>query len=317
MGVGVPPPPDESPQVMLSNYFFLILSIAILVGFGFRAFHHGGVSMLWGVIGAVSGLVGGFLLYRTVLGDLEMTKAPKLALAFLGGLFIYLIVRALVKALLDNLFEPDGALQWFSDGYGGALLSLIPSLLTIAVIAGGLRIGGTLSELRRYEFLATPNRHVATGRYPDQPLATGWRNGMEDLPMISTTLDSFGLFGKPAERQLVGLLIITKKPALKSHLEENLESKPIFESEAFQSLVENEEVQALNQAGDRLALLQDAEVQTAAADAELGPRLEELELSRLVDAFLLSPEWQAVVESYRRDSRDRDREPEPSPDPQP
>lgn len=283
---------------MLPDYLFLVVSLAIVIGFAVRAWNYGVVNAVWGVIGACGGLIGGFVVYRLVLADLEFGLPAKLALAFVAGLLVYFVVRGLVKWFLESLFEPNGALQFFVDGIGGVMLSLIPSLLTVAIIAGGLRIGGTLTELRRYEYLATPNRYLKASQYPEKPLATRWRDGMEAIPGFQQGIDGAGLLAPLPDRNLVGLLIVTKKPALKKHLEENLESQPIFEDELFIALLENESVKALNEAGNRVGLLQHSEVAAAVANPELRSRLEELELSRLVDDYLLSPEWQGIVESY-------------------
>ncbi len=289
---------------MYSEHLFLILAVALVVGLAVHAWRNGVVGMLWGLFGALAGIGGGVLLYQVAIGGLALGFGVKLGIAFVAGLIIYLVVRTVSKSVLLNLFEPDGALHFLSDGFGGMILSLFPSLLTVAILALGMRVGGTLLELRRFELLATPDRDFLARHYPERPLVPRWRDGLETLPGVRDGLDLVEPLGRVPERNLVGLLIVTKKPPLLRHLAENPESKPIFEHPAFEKLRANEDVQALNQKGERLPLLRHPEVRAAALDPTLRPLLEDLDLPRLVDGYLLSPEWQSLLEGYQRDPGD-------------
>lgn len=289
---------------MYTEHLFLVIAVVFVLWFAVHAWKNGVVGMLWGFVGALSGIVGGILLYRMVIAGLALSFGVKLSIAFVAGLIIYLIVRTIAKSMLLDLFAPDGALSFLADGFGGMLVSLVPSLITVAILAMGLRVGGTLLELRRYDALATPNHDFLAKNYPKQPLIPQWRDGLESLPGARDGLDLIEPTGRVADRNLAGLLIVSKKPPLLRHLSENPESKPIFETPAFQRLLASEEVQAINAKGDRLALLRHPEVRAAALDPTLRPLLRNLELSRLVDGFLLSPEWQKLLEGYQRDPQD-------------
>lgn len=290
---------------MYAEHVFILFAILLIAGLGIHAWKNGVVGMLWGIIGAVGGILGGVALYHLLIAGLGLGFGVKLALAFLGGLVIYLVVRAVAKALLMSLFEPDGPLSFFADGFGGFLVSLVPSLLTVAVLTAGLRIGGTLVDLRRFELFSTPGRDFLAKHYPNRPLAARWRDGVEELPYVRDGLDIVEPIGRPAERNLVGLLILCKKPGIKRHFAEDPVTQPIFESSAFQDLLANEEIQDLNQKGERLALLRHPEVRSAALDKSLRPYLLDLELAKRVDEFLLSPGWQKLLESYQRDPEDK------------
>jgi len=289
---------------MYAEHFFLLLSAALVFAFAAQAWRNGVVGMLWGVIGALGGIVGGALLYRFAIAGLTLGLGVKLTIAFIAGLIIYLIVRSVAKSVLISLFEPDGPLRWFADGFGGALVSLAPSRLTVVILAGGLRIGGTLVDLRRLELLVSPGREFLAKSYPPRPLAAQWRDGVESLPGVSEGLDLVEPLGRIHERNLVGLLIASKKAPLLRHLAEDPESRPIVESAVFQALLANESVKELNAQGDRLGLLRHPDIRAAALDPDLRPKLAGLELLRLVDEFMLSPAWQQLLEGYQRDRED-------------
>lgn len=289
---------------MHAEHLIPLLSLALVALFAAQAWRNGVVGMLWGVAGALGGLAGGALAYSLAIGRLPVGLGLKLGLAFAAGLVVYLLVRAAAKSLLMSLFEPEGPLRFLADGFGGALVSLVPSLLTLTILALGIRIGGTLSELRRMELLVTPGREFPVNRYPARPLAATWRDGLDALPAARAFLDGIEPLGRKPESALAGLLIASKKGPLKRHLAENPESRPVFEAPAFQALAENPAIQELNAAGDRLALLQHPELRQAANDPDLRPKLEDLEWVRLVDAFLLSPEWQQLLEGYERSRED-------------
>ncbi len=295
---------------MYAEHFFVLVALILVVSLGVQAWKNGVVGMLWGIIGVAGGILGGAAIYHLFIGGLALSFGVKLALAALAGLVIYLIVRALAKAMLMGLFQPDSPLSFFADGFGGMLVSLIPSLLTVAVLAAGMRIGGTLSDLRRFELFATQGREFLAKDHPPRPLAAQWRDGLESLPRVRDGIDVVEPFGRPAERNLVGLLTLSKKPALAKYLAEEPATRPVIESPPFQSLLANEAIRALNAKGDRLALLRHPDLRAAALDPAIRPTLTEMELARLIDGYLLSPEWQTIVESYQRDPEDTRKAPE-------
>lgn len=289
---------------MYAEHFFLIFAVVLVVGLGIHAWKNGVVGMLWGLVGAVGGIAGGMALYYFLIAGLGIGFGAKLALAFLGGMIIYLIVRFTAKALLMSLFEPEGPLSFFADGFGGFLVSLVPSVLTVTLLSMGLRIGGTLTDLRRFELFSTPGRDFLAKNYPEQPLAAQWRDGIESLPFVRDGLDIVEPIGRPAERNLVGLLVLSKKPGIKRHFADNPVTKPIYDSSAFQNLLVDEEIQKLNEKGDRLALLQHSKIRKAALDLSLRPHLIDLDLAQRTDDFLLSPSWQELLKSYERSPED-------------
>ena len=288
---------------MHPEHGFLLLFLAI-AGFLFvRAYHEGVESMLWSSAGLVAGLIGGFIFYRMLPGllpDWEAGFRTRLFLTVLVALIPYLVVRFVAKRTLTAWFAPEGFLGGFSDGLRGGLLSLVPTVLTIVIMVFCIRIGGTWSDLRRYEKVSIPGVDYLERDYPRRPMLAKWRDGVERLPFV---VDGFGAVdgvNRIPERNLVGLLITTKKEELYNHLSMNPESKLVFETGSFLRLLQDPEVKQLNIDRQHFALLKHVAVQATARDPAIREKLRELELHRLVDEFMLSPERQSILESYER-----------------
>jgi len=288
---------------MHPEHGFLLLFLAI-AGFLFvRAYHEGVESMLWSSAAVVAGLIGGGIFYRLLPGllpDWEAGFRTRVLLTFLVALIPYLVVRFVAKRTLTAWFEPKGIFGGFSDGLWGGLLSLVPALLTIVILIFCIRIGGTWADLRRYEKVSIPGADLLERDYPRRPLLAKWRDGVEQLPFVVSGFGVVDRVNRIPERNLVGLLITTKKEELYEHLSEDPESKLVFETLSFLRLLQDPEVKQLNVDRQHFALLKHVAVRATARDPAIREKLRELELHRLVDEFMLSPDRQSILESYQR-----------------
>jgi hypothetical protein len=286
-------------------YYFLLISAGLAVGYAVHAWKNGVVGMLWGITGIVAGLVAGWAVYRFVVSPLALDLSIQLAVAFFGGFVVYLVARGIAKAILCRLFEADSPLQRLADGFPAAVLSLGPSLISILILATGIRVAGTLVELRRYEYLATPGANLTAKSYPKRPAVAEWRDGIESLPGVGGVLDVIDPQSRPPLRNLVGLLILSKKPDLFRHLTEETDARTILTSKAFQRLVTNPDVVEMNTKGERIRMLSHPATRLFFVEFESISAVSALKLHRLVDEFLLSPEHQSIIESLRRSPEDR------------
>lgn len=288
---------------MYPEHGFLLLFLATAIFLFVRAFNHGVVGMLWAVTGVSAGVIGGWVFYLMIpdlLPDWKGSFRSQLMVSAVVGLIPYLIVRFVAKAFFKWVFNPDGPLSFLADGFGGGILSLIPSLVVAIVLTVGARIGGTWADLRRFEKLSVSGVDYEELNYPGRPVLAMWRDGVERLPMVLDVFDPVDPIDRVPERNLVGLLITSKKEELFEHLTADPESGPLIESDSFEALLADPEITQLNQAMMHFELLQHEEIRTAAADPVIRAQLEELELHRLVDEFLLSPQRQALLKSLER-----------------
>lgn len=288
---------------MHPEHGFLLLFLAIAVFLFVRAHNEGVEPMLWSSAGVAAGLIGGWIFYGMLPGllpDWEAGFRTRLFLTALVALIPYLVVRYAAKRVLEPAFAPQGIFGGFADGIWGGLLSLIPTLLTIVVLIACLRVGGTWADLRRYEKVSIPEVDLLEKDYPKRPVLARWRDGVERLPFVVSGFGVFDPVNRIPERNLVGLLVTTKKEVLYRHLSEDPESKLVFETDSFLELLEDPEVKQLNLDRQHFTLLKHVAVQATASDPAIREKLEELELHRLVDEFMLSPERQSILESYEK-----------------
>ena len=284
-----------------------LLPIILVVFLAARAWTHGVLKMFWAIIGLALGLAAGFFFFQNA-NALISRLMPGQELGFnaiVGGsiviaLIAYLVFRQLSKAILKTIFNPEGVLGGWTDGFRGSILSLVPSVITVLVLGLTLRMGGTLMELRAAEKNCHPDIDYSKNVYPGWSVVTDWRDAAERLPY---TLDIYHLIdpiSRPAERQLVLLLIASKKGELFAHLEKHDETSQIIADPIFQTLMEDAEVAKLLEARNHVALVRHPLVVTAASNNVLAERISDIKLRPIIDDFMLSEDRQKLLQSYKR-----------------
>ncbi|MCB1233999.1 MAG: hypothetical protein KDM91_02900 [Verrucomicrobiae bacterium] len=289
---------------MFAEHGFLLFFFVITVSLFVRAWNSGVVSILWGISGIAAGLAVGYLSYEAIIVNLPFPRGAKFAIAFVAGLLCYVVVRQIAKGVFKWLFDAEGPLRFFSDGFGGGLVSLAPSLVTILIMTWCIRLGGTMMELRHLEDVSRVEVNYLSHQYPRTPLSAQWRDGLERVPMVREVFGFLDVYSRVRERNLVGLLIASKKPELFAYLQSDPESRPVAASVRLAELLASPELDELNKKRDHIALLRHPDVRAAALDPGIGPLLDTLELRPLVDGFMLSPARQEVVKGYQRPRED-------------
>lgn len=222
-------------------------------------------------------------------------------LSALVGLVPYLIVRFAAKAILERTFDPEGIFGSFADGVPGGILSLFPALVTIAILIFCTRVAGTWAEFRRFEKVSIDGVDFLEGRYPQRPMLAEWRDGVEQLPLVVPVFGIVDKINRLPERNVVGLLITSKKEVLLDYLTNDPESALVMGSDSFAELLSDREIDQWNADRQHFTLLRHTAVRAAALDPVIRKNLEELELHRMVDEFMLSPERQGMLESLERE----------------
>jgi hypothetical protein len=284
-----------------------LLPVILVIFLAARAWTHGVLKMFWAIIGLGLGAAVGFFFFQNANALLSRVL-PGRELGFnavVGGsiaiaLISYLVFRQLSKAILQKIFNPEGILSGWSEGFRGSLLSLIPSVITVLVVGLALRMGGTLMELRAAERNCHPDMDYLKNVYPGWSVVTDWRNAAERLPYVLDIYHPIDPISRPAERQLVLLLITTKKKALFTHLEQHDETSQIIAGPIFQALMKDPTVVKLLEERNHTALLRHPEVVTAASNNVLAQRISAIDLPPIIDAFMLSEERQKLLQSYKR-----------------
>ncbi len=284
----------------------IILAAIFVVFIAARAWTHGVLKMLWAIIGLSLGTAAGVfffqhsnaLLSRWMPGK-ELGLNANIIGSAITALVGYLVFRQLSKAILQKLFNPEGPLSGWAQGFRGAIISLVPSLITVAVVGLCLRMGGTLFELRRAELICAPDSAFVAEQYPEWPQTTQWRDTMESIPYVLDLYSVVDPVSRKTERTLVLLLIASKNSGLKDHLQQNNSTLPIVNGALFQALVSDPEVAALLAVQKHVALLRHPQIVAASSNHVIADLARTLDVHSVIDGYMLSKSRQQMLRNVK------------------
>ena len=281
---------------------FVILFASLVLLFARQAWHDGVLAQCWGILGLVGGLGAGYLFFHYSAGVLERFAPnryalllPKVLVSSVIGLVVYFLVRGIAKYLFTKWL--DSSLTDWSDGWRGAILSLVPSVITILFIVTGMRVGGTLLEFRHLENICRPKIDFPAHKYPRWPVWAAWRDSLEVIPVLPTLLGPIDSISRVPERRIVCLLVASKKPELFKYLQSDPLTATILNSSGLMEALGSDEVAALLENYQHVALIKHPLIHQAARDPSATKALGDLELRRLIDGFMLSPERQERIKN--------------------
>lgn len=284
-----------------------LLALVFVIFLAARAWTHGVLKMFWAIIGLALGVAGGFFFFQQanallsrLLPGHELGFNALIGCSVVVALICYLVFRQLSKAILQTLFNSEGLLSGWAEGFRGSLLSLVPSVLTVLVIGLALRMGGTLMELRAAERNCHADIDYLKNAYPGWSVVTDWRDAVERLPYALDIYYPIDPISRPAERQLVLLLIASKKEELFAYLEQQQELAPIIAAPPFQGLLENPDIGKLLAERNHVALLRHPEIVSVASNNVLANRISSIKIPAMIDEFMLSEQRQQLLQSYKR-----------------
>lgn len=278
---------DYAPVLIAT--LFVVMAFLIAMHQGVVVMLNSGISLAVALAVLLVGVEWGPALARQYF-DIELSW--KFLLGVCGGLalFVFLVTRLILSFVLRALFNRDGFLHPLSDGIGGGVISLGPSLLTALVFFLCVRLAGTVLELNHIDSLARPGISAMGGGIPPYPLSTRWRDALDSLPFMGDALDAIDPFSPRAERNAAALALSTKGAALDAYLKREPETGPLAELPDWQLLLSDPGVAKANAGLDRLALLMSPAVASAAGNPATRSRLQRLVLRPTVTRFVKSLE---------------------------
>jgi len=284
------------------TFLFALLFFLLILVFARQAWYNGVLTQYWGILGLAGGLGAGYLFFQhsaTILEHLAPDRylplIPNIIASGGVGLVVYFIVRTITKSILSSLFNPEGPLSGWTDGLRGAILSLIPSIITVLILVSGIRLGGTLMELRHLEYICRSEVDFSARGYPRWSAWAKWRDSVEGIPTLTTLLKPVDPVSRIPERRIVCLLVASEKPELLEFLQSNSQTAPILNSTPMQEAMTSERIALLLDNFQHVALIMHPLIRKAAHDPEATAALNNLNLQQLIDGFMLSPERQERI----------------------
>jgi len=197
------------------------------------------------------------------------------------------------------MFGEGSFLHGWTDGLRGAILSLLPSLVTVAILVSGIRVGGTLLELRHLENICRDEANFTTAEYPRWPVWAKWRDSVEGIPTLTTWLKPVDPVSRIPERRVVCLLVASEKPELLEFLRADPATAPIFNSTVLQDAMASDHIAALLGNFQHVTLILHPLIHDVALDPAAAEALDRLNLQALVDGFMLAPERQEQIKQIK------------------
>lgn len=288
------------------TFLFALLFVLLILVFARQAWHNGVLTQYWGILGLAGGIGAGYLFFQysaTLLErfapDYYLPLVPNIIASGVVGVIIYFIVRGVAKSILSSLFGEGSLLHGWTDGLRGAILSLIPSLVTVAILVSGIRVGGTLLELRHLEYICRGDVDFTAAEYPRWPVWTKWRDSVEGIPTLTTWLKPVDPVSRLRERRAVCLLVASEKPELLEFLQSDPATEPIFNSTALQDAMASDRIAALLGNFQHVTLIMHPLIHEIALDPEAAEALDKLDLQALIDGFMLAPERQQQIKQIK------------------
>lgn len=228
-------------------------------------------------------------LAKTLL-DIELTWKVSAGVPAGPAFLVYVISRVIFSLVFKSVFNPDGWFHWAVDGIPGGILSLFPSAVVLFFLFNCIRVAGTVQELNYIDSLSRDGISEMGGRIPPYPLSSTWRNGIESVPFVAPALDLIDPFSHRGNRNAAALVLVSTSNFLKPYLLTRPETAVLVEMPLWEQLSTQPGVAKAVQKLDRLALVIEPAVQSAAADPVISGELHRLVLRPAVDAFVSSIE---------------------------
>ena len=273
--------------------FFALLLVVVVFAF----------SMNRGVIGYLSSgvalgsglLVFGLLLSslpelaRTVL-DIDLAWKKSVCISAGIALVAFVIVRVAGGMIFKKLLGRDSWLHGLSDGIGGGIVSLFPSILVVLFLFACIRVGGTVLELNYIASVSRDGIADMGGKIPSYPLAAKWRNSIESVPGIAALLDRVDLFSNRCHRRTAAFALMNQSSLVRAHLLVQPDTADIASDEKIVSLSRDPDVHRAIESQNRVELVLAPRVLEVASDETLAPPLRRVVLAPIVESFVDSIE---------------------------
>ena len=272
---------------MLSDFTAVFVVIVFAIVSFVTAYKNGVLKLLASGCAAALALVAFFIGLHSApeLTGKEMSATTIFGVSAGAAVLIYFIVLLVLSLILKPMFGPDSSLHWMVDGIPGGLVSLLPSAVVAVFLFTCVRIAGTVQELNHTATLSQPNIEDITRRIPKYPFSANWRNGVEDLPMVASVLDSLDPFSNRLNRNTAALTMMHGSVRFVRYLEDQPETANLVNEEGFKTFRNYKNIRKALDRNDRIGLVMDPDLRDVAQKTEHAAQLRKLDLKPILKGF--------------------------------
>jgi hypothetical protein len=228
-------------------------------------------------------------LFDRTLG-IRLLWKPTMGVSVVLAAIVFFGTRILLGRIIRSLFGGEGPFNRISDGIGGGILSIVPSLLIVLFLFACVRIAGTLHELNYTISMSRDGVESMGGKIPPYPLSGRWRNSVEAVPGVAPLLDRLDPFSNRARRNTAALVTMGQVFHLRGFLLDQPETAELAERDDIEGLAAEPSVAKALEAKNCVALVLDPAVAEVSEKSALNRRLASLSLRSILERYVDSLE---------------------------
>lgn len=215
--------------------------------------------------------------------------------AVLAALVIYILVSLFSALLFKNTSEQKVSVVRFGYGLFGGLIGLVKGLVIVWLLFVGLRLVGTIAEVRiaLNQKPASPNAEtqVVDLRGAPGPLVQSLAQIKEALETgpVGAVMDRLDPVPTTFARTLPKLVRVLGNPDAVARLQHAPGMEKLIEQPSFIALTTDPEIAAASESRDYRALMQNPRLREAINDENLRAAFESMELEKALDFALTEP----------------------------
>ncbi len=274
----------------MNALFPILLAILLTIVFFLSAMRRGVVGLLSSGIAALLSMVVFFGLFQLIpflayqVGEIDLSWKISFGVALVTALFSYLITRLIAGAIVKWLLNPDSPLHGFSDGLGGGIISLFPSMVFALFLFVSVRVTGTTQELQYIASAAAVSNNEFVEEAPGWPRSAGWRNLLEKIPGFAPIYDLIEPFSNRRNRNLAAITLFKQSETLSQIAGNDPVAGPILRSASFEELAGSASIQKALDEKSFLGLVLSPKLQRLAKKGPSG--LTDLDLQGITEKGL-------------------------------
>lgn len=226
-----------------------ILFVAVMAIRGWRSGTLGGILLL---STTAAGIAAGVWAYHngvSVLSEyvgVEFSAFWSTVAAGVMAIIGFVVGRMITRTIIQSTFGPEGPLNAWLRGPSGALISLIPSIVIIAVVCYAIRWAGTNYELFQIDRVSQAPADFVGGEYPSHSPLTDWRDAIERWPYSTEVLDQLAPATSIPRRNLAAYLMASANSGtLRSSLRKDPDLSTVAKHPTVEALENHPDLQAL------------------------------------------------------------------------
>ncbi|MEM7699810.1 MAG: hypothetical protein AAF236_15555 [Verrucomicrobiota bacterium] len=277
----------------MNALFPLAFSALIMIGAMIVSMKRGAVGLIASGIAlgaALAALLCGFQAIPALtekFAGFAMGWKTALGISAVLGFFVYLCFRIVGGWVVKWFFNPDSPFEGLAEGFPGAILAAASTIPLILAFWISCRVVGTAYESAQALYFGQINFPSQAWERPASPV-TGWRNGIDAIPMIPVFLDMVDPISRRRSRNATGLVLASMSKDFREFLVEMPQVESELKAHDWEAQSADPDLIRAIERQDIVGLLMAPAIHELAASVRFRKDLAELPLSEILSEYRLA-----------------------------